>query len=102
MVSENGLRDIKTRHDMVEEELSCSDSVIIICGDHLNPFSEVVNGEDDIAMPLAKQGLHVLKYMPHLETEPTVMTGCKCASGVRFLHYKSDIHGTSKQPEYNP
>lgn len=38
-------------YDMVEEELSSSGIVSIICGHHLSPFSEVVDDNDDIAMP---------------------------------------------------
>ena len=52
MVSYNGLRNNKTCYDMVEEVLSSSDTVNIVCGHLLKPFSEVVDDDDNIAMPL--------------------------------------------------
>ena len=50
MISDNGLRDAKTSHYMVKEELSNSDTVSIICGHHLGPFSKIVDDDDDIAI----------------------------------------------------
>jgi len=50
MVSDNCLRDAEMGYDMVEEELSSGDTVSIICGHCLGPFSEVVDCDDDIAM----------------------------------------------------
>lgn len=38
-------------YGMVEEELGSNDTIRIICGHHLDPFSKIVDNEDDIAMP---------------------------------------------------
>jgi len=51
MVTYNGLRNANTHYDMVDEELSNNDTVSVRCLDHLGPFSEVVDDEDNIAMP---------------------------------------------------
>lgn len=38
-------------YDMVKEALSSSCTINSICGHRLNPFSKIVDGDDDIAMP---------------------------------------------------
>jgi len=51
MISNDGLRDTKSSYDMVEKKLSNSFIVNITCGHRLNPFSEIINEDDDICMP---------------------------------------------------
>lgn len=52
MISNDGLRDTKSSCKMVENELSGSFAVNIRCGHHLGPFSEIINDDNDITMPL--------------------------------------------------
>lgn len=54
MISDNGLMDIKTGYDMVNEEMSSNDTINILCGHRLNPFSKIVDGDDDIVMTLGR------------------------------------------------
>lgn len=77
MISDDGLRDAKTGYDMVKEKLSNNDTVIIICGHHLDPFSKIVNNNDDIAMPPRRVRVTCHETYAPFSKLPTVTTGGK-------------------------
>jgi hypothetical protein len=51
VISDDSLRDSKLSDDMIEYEQGCIFSGIIECRHHLDPFSEIIHGYDDVSMP---------------------------------------------------
>lgn len=88
MVSYNGLRNAKMHYDVVEEELSSSDTVSIICGHHLGPFSEVVDNDDNIVMPPSRAMVTCHEVYAPFSDGPMVTAGCKGAGRAHYLRLK--------------
>jgi hypothetical protein len=51
MISYNGLQDTESSDDVVKHKGCCSATIIKECRHSLNPFSEVINENDDITVP---------------------------------------------------
>jgi len=50
MFCDNSLWDTEPRNHMIENENSCSFTIVSICRHHLDPFCKVVDYKDDISM----------------------------------------------------
>ncbi len=75
MVGHNNSRYPKPCDYMIEQKDGGSFFSVVKCRHRPDPFCEIINGYDDITVPLTEKGLHVIKSIPHLVNGPTEMTG---------------------------
>jgi hypothetical protein len=47
----------KTRYDVVKEETRCSVSVVVESGHSFGPFGEVINGDNNVFVTIARGGI---------------------------------------------
>ena len=85
LFSDYGLWNSKPSYHMTKQKEGGSLSILCICRNCLIPFCKVINGYDDVTMPLDEVGLQCMKSITHLEKGPTTMMGCSGAGWVRFF-----------------
>ena len=85
VISDYVLWDSKPSYYMIEQKKGGCVAILYICRDCLNPFCKIINGYNDVTMPLAEVGLQCIKLIPHLEKGPTAMMRCKGAGWVHFF-----------------
>ena len=60
VISNDGLWNSKSSYDMIEQEESGSLTIFRICRHGLSPFSEIINGYDDVPCRWAEVGLQCI------------------------------------------
>ena len=88
VISQDGLRDFEPSDNVIKKKQGNNFSIFSICRHILNPFCEIIDGHDNITMPLDVVGLKCMKSMPHLEKGPPSMMGWSGAGWVFFLDWK--------------
>ena len=88
MVSENILWDTECSNDLVEDKICCRFSIGLKSSHCLFPLHKVVYNDNDILVPPAETGLHIMKSTPHLVKGPYTMTGNKGAGCDRIFLVK--------------
>jgi hypothetical protein len=68
---------------MIEHKKWCSLDIVKECRHRINPFSKIIDKNDNITVPPTEVGLHCMESMPHLEKGSVETMGLSGAGWVR-------------------